>query len=108
MTCARTLILIQERDTVDDGFGGRSTTWIDFCRAYAETRFVKGRESTTSSDGDRVAALETWLLKIRFKSGITTDMTVFWNDERYNIRSAVDREQKRMHITLEIEKGVAD
>lgn len=108
MTCARTLIEIQSRLTVIDEIGGRSTDWVKVLSTFATPRFVKGRESTASSDGDQVSAIETWLLKVRFTDLITTDMRVLWKNQPYNIRSAADREQKRRFITLEIEKGVAD
>ena len=108
MTCARTLIEIQSRLTVTDEIGGRSTTWLKVLSTFATTKFVKGRESDTSSDGDQVSAIETWLLKIPFTDKISTDMRVFWRNQPYNIRSAADREQKGRFITLEIEKGVAE
>ncbi len=108
MTCGRTFIEIQEFKETDDGSGGREGEWVRFCTTFASPRWVKGNEQTKSSDGDRVAAVETWLLKINFIAGITTDMRVVWDERNYNIRSAVDREQKRRHITLEIEAGVAD
>lgn len=107
MTCGRTFIVIQKRETVPDTAGGRTTQWSDVCKSFASPRWVKGTERTSSSDGDRVAALETWLLTINFISGITTDMRVLWNGEVFNIRSAADREQSRRHLVLEIEKGVA-
>ena len=108
MTCGRTFIEIQEEKETPDGSGGRETEWVKFSSAFADPRWVKGNEQTKSSDGDRVAAVETWLLKINFISGITTDMRVLWDGRNYNIRSAADREQKRRHIILEIEAGVAD
>lgn len=108
MTCGRTFIEIQQEKTTDDGSGGRIVEWVRFCTSFASPRWVKGNEQTKSSDGDRVAAVETWLLKINFIDGITTDMRVVWNGRNYNIRSAADREQKRRHIILEIEAGVAD
>jgi len=108
MTCARTLIEIQSRSTVPDEIGGRSTDWVKVISTFATPRFVKGRESDTSSDGDQVSAIETWLMKVRFTDKITTDMRVFWRNQPYNIRSATDREQKGRFITLEIEKGVAE
>lgn len=108
MTCGRTFIEIQKKLITDDGSGGREGEWVRFATSFASPRWVKGNEQTTSSDGDRVAAVETWLLKINFINGITTDMRVVWDGRNYNIRSAADREQKRRHITLEIEAGVAD
>ena len=108
MSCGRTFIEIQQPNSAPDGAGGRIITWTKFVSTYAETRWVKGNEQTKSSDGDRVASVETWLLKINFIAGITTEMRVLWDGITYNIRSAADREQKRRHITLEIEAGVAD
>jgi len=108
VTCGRTFITIQERVSVDDGAGGRTTSWVDVCTAFGTPRWVKGSERTASSDGDQVATLETWLITIRFKSGITTAMRVVWNGDNYNIRSAADRDQKGRHLVLEIERGVAD
>lgn len=108
MTCGRTFITIQEKITVEDDAAGRSETWVKFCAAFGDPRWVRGIESTASSDGDQVATLETWLITIPYIDGITTDMRVLWNGENYNIRSAADRDQKRRNIILEIEKGVAD
>lgn len=108
MTCARNLFIFQKRETIDDGAGGREEAWIDVCKSFGTPKWVRGVERTASSDGDAVAALETWLVTIPYIDGITTDMRVVWKKVNYNIRSSADREQNRRNLIVEIESGVAD
>ena len=108
--CGRTLVTIEQPVTTTGSTGGRTITWTQVAKVLASSLVaVKGREDTSSVQGDRQAAIETWLLKIPFRSDLVaiTDHRAVIDEVNYNIRSAMDRTRRRMEITMELERGVA-
>ena len=109
MTCGRTFVEIEKPTGVRTDTNGRTITWSTLCKSFADMKAVRGREDTSSAQGDRQARVETWLIVLPFRADLVsiTDHRVLIDGVYYNIRSAMDRDRRRQHITMEIESGVA-
>lgn len=109
MNCARTVAEFQSFTTVPNSTGAPVKTWSKLASSYVEMLAVRGREDTTSAQGDRQAPVETWLLTMPYLASLVgiTDHRAVIDGVNYNIRSSMDRDRRRRTITMEIERGVA-
>lgn len=110
MAGGRTLIDFQKPVETRDATGGPVITWTSVTKMLARSiDAVRGREDVSSNQGDRQAAVETWLVTVQYRADLLgiTDHRAVIDGINYNIRSAMDRDRRRRVITMELESGVA-
>lgn len=96
-------VTIQRYTESRDDLGGVTRTWGDLRSCAARVRPVKGREA---DDAGRLAAIETYLVDIRWWQGITPRDRLVWRGRVLNIRSVENRDERRRFLTMECEAGV--
>lgn len=99
-------ILFQERQSVPDGMGGSTDTWVDisnFPNAWAHVRPKSGREVT---EYDRVNAETSYLFVIRFRSDLLEKYRIVWDGEPFNIKAIPKPKSRSLYIEIEGERGV--
>jgi len=96
-------VTIEYATTTNDGIGGKSVTWSPRYTVWANVQSVRGREEERLG---RLAAVETYLVTVRFAVNATVTDRITWRGKTMNIRAAADREGTREFLTLECEAGV--
>lgn len=97
-------VSIQESSEADDGYGV-TLTWANIATdptVWAEVKPVKGREY---EDRGRLATMETYLVRIRYRTDVTTANKLVWGSKELDIRHVADREMKGQYLWLECEHG---
>jgi len=98
-------ITLQERVTVADGYGGSSFTWVNIAtlsNVWAHVRVGSGREVT---EYDRVNAEVNYIFVIRNRSDIDSAYRILWDDEPYNITSAMKPKTRSMYMEISAKSG---
>lgn len=103
MNTANHLVSIEAAAAAEDSMGGHEVTWAEAFRWWCDIRGVRGREQERLG---RLATVETYLLTGVYDERITSSHRVNWRGKIMNIRSAQDREGRRMMTTVECEAGV--
>lgn len=93
----------QEIDT-PDGLGGNTVALTDYLTCRAHIRVRGGSERDFS---DRLNAEATYLVVIRYRTGLTESMRMVWNGEEYNIRLLPRTGGRPLYLEIEAERGVA-
>lgn len=99
----RERITIEAKTLVTDAGGGGAATWSTVATVSAQVTPVKGREG---EDAGRLAAMQTFLVVIRYRNDVGPLNRIQWRGRTLNIRSAEDREERRQWLTMECEEGV--
>lgn len=75
-------ITLQSFETVSDGAGGSTTTWVDLATVWASVQQQSGREyfalGTTQTEVKRV-------FRLRWRNDITTLQRVVYDGQNHNI-----------------------
>ncbi len=101
ITRLRERVTIERVTVADDGYGGQAETWTVVETVPAEVRPVKGRESV---DGERLVTAQTYLVTIWYRA-ISTRDRLDWRGTKMNIRSAENRDMRRIMTVMECEVG---
>ena len=100
----RERVTVQRATASADGYGGQNVSWADVATMWAKVQPVKGTEGVQAGG---VAALETYLVTVRYGADVSELDRLSWRSKTMNIRTAQDRERNRQWLTLECEVGVA-
>ena len=91
-------------ETVDTA-GGFTDTWAAVDTVWARVTPVKGNETET---GAQVTAVQTYLVEIRHRTGLTTKMRILWGAKTLNIRRIENRDERTRRLMIEAVEGEAD
>lgn len=99
-------ITFQLRQSVPDGMGGNTDTWVDIANTptvWAHARTKGGREVTQY---DRVNAEAGYLFVIRNRSDILESYRILWDGEPFNIVTAKKPKGRALYLEIDAERGV--
>jgi phage head-tail adaptor, putative, SPP1 family len=98
-------VTIQRRDPVRDSAGGPSTSWVDFAEAWADVRYLNGRQFLTSNGEANSATVS---VRIRYRTDLTADMRVTFGAAIFDILAVLPDEEGRDHVDLACNTGVSN
>jgi SPP1 family predicted phage head-tail adaptor len=91
-------VQIQQRTDTQQTDGTIRTTWSTFATVWADVNVVYGQEIERSL---KTFAETQLIVVIRYRSGITVDMQIVFDDHTYDIRGVDDVEGRRTrYMTL--------
>lgn len=99
-------ITFQERQSVPDGLGGSTDTWVNVSTlptVWAHVRAKTGREVTQY---DRVNAETGYLFVIRYRGDILEKYRILWDGEPFNIASISKPKSRSLYMEINGERGV--
>ncbi|WP_421863767.1 phage head closure protein [Parvibaculum sp.] len=97
----RERVTLQSPSRTPDGAGGAEVTWTNSAPVWAK---VEDRGGSERLAGERLAAGTKLRLTIRYRSGITTEMRVLWNERALNIRAVGDPDGRKRFLVLDCEE----
>lgn len=98
-------IVIEKAELTSDGMGGQSETWSPFATLWAEIRPLKAWQQ---AHADTLEHRVTHQIRIRYRSGITSDMRVSFDSRIFQIKSIKDADDERKKFLLLMsEEGAA-
>ena len=103
----RERVAIKGYTTVKSATGAEINTETTIAAVWASVTPIRGRES---QDVGRLAALQTYLVKIHYRTDVDTSNFIVWGAKSMQIRSVTDRWEKdkgtpEQFLTLECEHG---
>jgi SPP1 family predicted phage head-tail adaptor len=79
-------VTIQQVTEARDTFGGIERTWATLATVWAAVEPLSGREYLAAKQQE---AETTTRIRIRYRSGITSQMRVIWGEASYEIVSVI-------------------
>ncbi len=89
--------------TADNG-GGYSASWEQIAVLWAEIQRIKGGEGQIYG---KVNASATHLFRLRYRSDITAEMRLCYDNRIFNIRAIHNSEERDRMLNIYAEEGVA-
>lgn len=96
-------VILERRARVADGAGGYETAWETVTTLWASIERVRGSESYSAG---KLSAKATHLFRLRYYSGIDTDMRLTFQNRTYNIRSIHNIDMRDRVLEVFAEEGV--
>jgi len=100
----RERVTLQAPLRTPDGAGGAVVTWSDVATVWAQVMTRAGGERPA---GERMEARRALQVMIRYRSGVTADMRLMWQERALDIRSVSDIDGKRHTLLIDCEEGGA-
>lgn len=97
-------IELQEETKVSDGAGGWVDTWATYATVWAKIKPLSGTEGIF---GMQLQDTITHDILIRYRPGVVPAHRVKYGDRLFNIRQAINLEERNRWIDLRAEEGVA-
>ncbi len=82
----------------EDEMGQTIVTPVTFCKVWADINEKNGAER---SNADKLRAENYFTIRVRYISGITTDMLVRWKGRLLEIKSAINLFERNRILELE-------
>ena len=101
----RKRIVIEQRSTAQDTFGGQVTTWSVVATVWAGIRPMSGRELITAQ---AVQSEVTHQIIMRYQAGIAARMRVRHDGRLFNILAVLDQNERHRQLTLLCQEGLTD
>lgn len=101
----RERITFQHEAKVSDGAGGHTKSWQNIAETptvWAEVTPVRGTEKV---EAGHLKPMQTYLVKIRYRTDIKPTYRIQWGSVLMNIRSKANRDQSKQYLTIEAEEG---
>lgn len=101
----RERITFQEEAKVSDNAGSFTKSWQNIAETptvWAEVTPVRGTEKV---EAGHLKAVQTYLVKIHYRTDIKASYRIQWGSVLMNIRSKANRDQKKKYLTIEAEHG---
>ncbi len=93
----RHVVTLQKRMETDDGQGGKTVSWQDVARDYADVRSLRGTETARFR---RLSADTNTIVMMRWRADVTTDMRLLHDGRILNVMSVVDPDVRRKIIDI--------
>lgn len=97
-------IKLQRQEYVSDGGGGQEVTWFTYAHPLAWIRPLSGNEGLM---GLQVQDSVTHDIIIRYRSGVKAAHRVVYDGREFNVKAALNLEERDRWIELRCEEGVA-
>lgn len=97
-------ITLQSRSTGVDAVGQASATWLDVATVWAQVHTVRGREFFAAAQTQQE---QTVKVRIRYRSGVTTDMRLMWEGRPHDITGVIPVGRRDM-LEIMCLQGVKD
>jgi SPP1 family predicted phage head-tail adaptor len=98
-------VSLQKLGPAQDSAGQPIQQWTQFARAWANIKFVNGKEFAT---GGSEASSATVSVRLRYRTDLTAKMRVVYKDDVYSIVAVLPDEEDRDHIDLACTTGAND
>lgn len=85
--------------------GEPDVSWTDVATVWASVEPLRGRELFAAQEHHSRVEVR---IRMRYRSGITAAMRVFWDSRYYNIVVVLDAEERHRELELMCEQGVND
>jgi SPP1 family predicted phage head-tail adaptor len=89
---------------VTDEGGGRVKTFTEIFEVWGKVKTKSGREY---NDNDQVEPLGNYQFVIRWRDDFTEADLIEWNGQDYNIRFIEQMGGRRLYLSINAERGVA-
>lgn len=96
-------VTLQRRATAPDGAGGGVLTWHDIARVWGRVKPLRGMERHASEQTQSPVSHE---ITVRYREDLTTAMRILWGGRTFNIRSALNKDERKRYLTIEAEENV--
>lgn len=96
-------VTFQRVALVSDGAGGQTRTWSTLQAARAQVKMQSGSESMRS---DRLEALRSYRVVVRYFAGLTEADAVLIRNRRHNIRTINNVELENLWLVIDTDEGV--
>lgn len=95
-------VAFQSRTTVADGAGGRSVSWSTTATVWAKVSPLRGTEAIVAG---KVSSPATHKVTIRAGSvAVDHSMRMVFNGQNYNVRSALERDERNRFVDVLVER----
>jgi len=98
-------ITIQERVETQDDYGSSVAAWVTFATVHASVEPISGKELLAAQAINSETRVR---MRLRYISGITSDMRVSFNLKLYNIQEIIDFKEENRELQLMCNEGVND
>lgn len=97
-------ITIQHRTDTRDSYGEPIPAWTTYDQVWASIEPIVGREYFASKE---TRSQSTHRVRIRYRSGVTTKMRIYWDSRYFDIESVLNLEEKDRELVLMcVETGI--
>jgi SPP1 family predicted phage head-tail adaptor len=96
----RSRIIIQDANYVDNGFGGKITTWSTLATVWAKVDHLSGRELLIAQ---QISPVITYEIMIRYRSDMSTKYRIYYNGMYFNIIDIKDLDNRHEWLFLKCE-----
>lgn len=95
----RRVTIQQNPSPTQDTFGAEEESWSDVDTVWAAVEPLSGREFM---DGKQLKAAVDTRIRIRYRSGLDSEMRVVWGSHIYDVKAVVPDERNReTHLMCE-------
>uniref|UniRef100_A0A6M3K9C6 Putative head-tail joining protein n=1 Tax=viral metagenome TaxID=1070528 RepID=A0A6M3K9C6_9ZZZZ len=98
----RHMIAIQEQTDTADGMGGYTTAWADVSGMSSVPAAIWPLKSAERIDAMKLEHEVTHRIRIRYRSGVTTKMRIYWSDKTktFNIVSIINPDERNIMLEM--------
>lgn len=97
-------VTLCQQTTASDGMGGQSNDWVELFTTWSHVKTMRVSEAQLAGQiEDRV----THRVTIRHRDGITSAMTLKWENLSLNIIGVINPDGHKRELVLECREGVA-
>ena len=100
----RKRVIVQAETQAVDAAGGYMLGWTNFASVWAEIEPITGQEHVVAA---HLEGHVTHHVTMRYVSGVTTDMRIFYNSRLFNIRAVLNTDERNQWTELLVEEGAA-
>jgi SPP1 family predicted phage head-tail adaptor len=102
----RQRITFQTQSTSSDGGGGTTLSWTNGSTVWAEVKPIDRAASGEKFVAGQLQSTISHIITTRYFSGITTNIRVSYDSRVFNIRSAINVNERGEMLRLFVEEGV--
>ena len=99
----RHVITIEQSTKTDNTLGEPIETWATFKQVRAQITPINGKEYFAAS---QIQSTVSHKVKIRYTSGITTDMRINFNGRYFDIESIINFQERNKEIEMMVTESV--
>ena len=99
-------ITFQKRQSVSDGMGGSTDTWVNITTLSSVWAHVRPKSGKENTNYDRVNAEASYIFVIRNRSDILASYRILWDNEPFNISAVLKPKGRSLYLEIDGERGV--
>lgn len=98
-------VTIQQPTLNADGMGGGNYIWSNIATAWANVTTTIASGNIESLTGDQLRTIQYFMVKMRYRSDITTKMRLLHYGRVLEILSVVNRDERKREMSLYCKEG---